>query len=129
MQFVSACNIFVRKSWTKLKDYKLNNKVLWSYHTTSHFTIKKTTFKMVYNANVLLLVEIYTFAWHRKYFAKEENETRPKCVVDLLDEVGESVNIHEFVVKQRAVRRYDSKVDPTNMNECDLMLKHVMTPT
>jgi hypothetical protein len=40
--------------------------------------------------------------------------------LDMLDEVREAAHIWEFAAKQRATRRYNSKVKPREMKEGDL---------
>jgi hypothetical protein len=49
--------------------------------------------------------------------------------MDVIDEVREQAHIREFAAKQRAARRYNSKVAPREMKEGDLVLKQVVAPT
>jgi hypothetical protein len=49
--------------------------------------------------------------------------------MDIIDEVREQAHIREFAAKQRAARRYNSKVAPREMKEGDLVLKQVVAPT
>jgi hypothetical protein len=49
--------------------------------------------------------------------------------MDVIDEVREQAHIREFVAKQRAARRYNSRVTPREMKEGDLVLKQVVAPT
>jgi len=47
----------------------------------------------------------------------------------MIDEIRKNAHIREFAVKQRAARRYNSKVISKEMKEGDLVLKQVVTPT
>jgi len=49
--------------------------------------------------------------------------------MDMIDEIREEVHIREFAAKQRATRRYNSRVIPRSMKEGDLVLKQVVAPT
>jgi len=49
--------------------------------------------------------------------------------MDMIDEIREQACIREFATKQRAARRYNSKVIPREMKEGDLVLKQVVAAT
>jgi len=49
--------------------------------------------------------------------------------MDMIDEIRENAHIREFVAKQRAARRYNSKVINGEMKEGNLVLKQVFAPT
>jgi len=57
------------------------------------------------------------------------NEIGVKCTMDIIDEIKEEAHIREFAAKQRAARRYNSRLIPISMKEGDLVLKQVITPT
>lgn len=84
---------------------------------------------MVYGADAMLPVEIDTPTWRREHFSEESNEVGIRCTMDMIDEVREAAHIREFAAKQRAARRYNSKVIPRSMKEGDLVLKQVVAPT
>lgn len=44
-------------------------------------------------------------------------------MTDLVDELREDAHVREFVAKNRASKRYNSKVKPREMQEVDLVLK------
>lgn len=48
---------------------------LWSYRTTPYSTIKEMPLTMVYDVDVMLIVEIDTPTWRSANFIEEENET------------------------------------------------------
>jgi len=49
--------------------------------------------------------------------------------MEMIDEVREEAHIKKFAAKQRAARRYNSRVIPRDMKEGDLILKQVVAPT
>jgi len=57
------------------------------------------------------------------------NEIGVKCTMDMIDEIREEAHIREFAAKQRAGRRYNSRVIPRSMKEGNLVLKQVVAPT
>jgi hypothetical protein len=63
------------------------------------------------------------------YFSTKENKVGLAVIMDVIDEAREQAHIREFAAKQRASRRYNSKVTPREMKEGDLVLKHVVAPT
>jgi DNA-directed RNA polymerase subunit E'/Rpb7 len=73
----------------------------------------------------------YSFNKHEihKSFLSKANEVGLAVSMDVIDEVREQAHIREFAAKQRAARRYNSKVTPREMKEGDLVLKQVVTPT
>jgi len=49
--------------------------------------------------------------------------------MDMIDEIRGNAHIREFAAKQRAARRYNSKVINKEMKEGDLVMKQVVAPT
>ena len=84
---------------------------------------------MVYGTDVMLPVKIDTPTWRRDNFMEEANEIGVKCTMDMIDEIREVAHIREFAAKQRAARRYNSRVIPRSMKAGDLVLKQVVAPT
>jgi hypothetical protein len=63
------------------------------------------------------------------FFFIKANKVGLAVSMDVIDEVREQAHIREFAAKQRAARRYNSKVVPREMKEGDLVLKQVVAPT
>jgi hypothetical protein len=63
------------------------------------------------------------------HFFPKANEVGLTVSMDVINEVREQAHIREFAAKQRAARRYNSKVTPREMKEGDLVLKQVVAPT
>lgn len=49
----------------------ISKKVVWLYHATPYFITKETPFKMVYDIDIMLQVEIETPTWRCEHFAEE----------------------------------------------------------
>jgi primase-polymerase (primpol)-like protein len=62
-------------------------------------------------------------------FLYKANKVGLAVSMDVIDEVREQAHIKEFAAKQRAARRYNSKVAPRDMKGGDLVLKQVVVPT
>jgi len=84
---------------------------------------------MVYGADAMLPVDIDIPTWRRDNFMEEANEIGVKCTMDMIDEIRVEAHIRESAAKQRAARRYNSRVIPRSMKEGDLALKQVVAPT
>lgn len=65
---------------------------------------------MVHGADVMLLVDIDTPSKWSSQFNHHVNNVGIKCITDLVDEVRDITHVQEFAAKQRAARRYSSKV-------------------
>ncbi|GAU31520.1 hypothetical protein TSUD_332960 [Trifolium subterraneum] len=100
--------------------------ILWSYHTTVHTSTGETPFKMVYGADAMIPVEINPPSWRRETLNAPDNETALKENLDLLEELREMAHFKEFAAKQRATRKYNTRVIPRSFKEGDLVLKRPM---
>lgn len=63
------------------------HEIIWSYDTTRHSTTKETQFSMVYEAYIILPIDIDTPSWWLSQFYQEVNKAGLECVVDLVDEL------------------------------------------
>lgn len=77
----------------------------------------------------MMHVDINTPSWRYYQFNHEVNDVELKCVANLIDKVRDVTHIREFSTKQRATRRYNSKVMPREMQEGDLVLRKIVLPT
>ncbi|GAU44606.1 hypothetical protein TSUD_240980 [Trifolium subterraneum] len=99
---------------------------LWSYHTTVHSSIGETPFRMVYGTDAMIPVEINPPSWRRATLTAEENNEALKENLDTLDQVRSATHFKEFAAKQRATRKYNTRVIPREFKEGDLVLKRPM---
>ncbi|GAU24562.1 hypothetical protein TSUD_149030 [Trifolium subterraneum] len=100
--------------------------ILWSYHTTTHTSTGETPFKMVYGTDAMIPAEVNPPSWRRETLTAPNNDAALQENLDLLEEVREAAHLREFTAKQRARRKYDTKVIPRKFEAGDLVLKRPM---
>ncbi|GAU44771.1 hypothetical protein TSUD_138830 [Trifolium subterraneum] len=100
--------------------------ILWSYHTTPQSSTEEPPFTMVYGADAMIPVEIQPSTWRRDTLTLQENNAALEESLDLLPELREKAHFREFYTKQRAARKYNTRVIPRKFKEGDLVLKRPM---
>lgn len=60
------------------------HEILWSYHSTPHSTTKETLFRMVYEADAIMLVEVNFITWRRVNLDNSFNEEGLNNSADLI---------------------------------------------
>ncbi|WJX34365.1 hypothetical protein P8452_22487 [Trifolium repens] len=100
--------------------------ILWSYHTTPQSSTGEAPFTMVYGTDAMIPAEISPPSWRRDTLTLEENSEALEENLDLIQELRDKAHFREFVSKQRAARRYNTKVIPRRFREGDLVLKRPM---
>ncbi|GAU30847.1 hypothetical protein TSUD_365550 [Trifolium subterraneum] len=93
---------------------------------TVHSSTGETPFKMVYGADAMIPAEVDPPCWRRATLTAEVNSKALKENLDLLEEVRETAHFREFTVKQRASRKYNTRVMARGFREGDLVLKRPM---
>lgn len=83
---------------------------------------------MVYSANNMFPVEIDTSSCRCSRINHEVNDVGINCDVELIDEVRDVAHIREFTIKQKAGRRYNSKLMMREMQKKDLVVRQVVLP-
>ncbi|MCI41813.1 hypothetical protein A2U01_0063047, partial [Trifolium medium] len=81
---------------------------------------------MVYGMDAMIPAEINPPSWRRATLTITENSEALQENLDLLEEVREAAHFREFAVKQRATRKYNTKVIAREFREGDLVLKRPM---
>ncbi|GAU46524.1 hypothetical protein TSUD_402540 [Trifolium subterraneum] len=79
-----------------------------------------------YGADVVIPAEVDQPSWRRATLTAEVNSEALKENLDLLEEVREVVHFRELMVKQRASRKYNTRVMAREFREGDLVLKRLM---
>ncbi|RDY00528.1 hypothetical protein CR513_16283, partial [Mucuna pruriens] len=99
--------------------------VLWSYHTTPHSTTNETPFRLTFDTEAMISVEIGEPSPRTALFEPSRNEEELRTNIDLLQEAREIAYVKEYAIKTRAARRYNRKVVPRNFKTRDLVLKKI----
>ncbi|RDX82777.1 Gypsy retrotransposon integrase-like protein 1, partial [Mucuna pruriens] len=97
--------------------------VLWSYHTTPHSTTKETPFRLTFDIEAMIPVEIREPSPQTTMFELSENEEELRANLDMLQEIREIAHVREYAIKERVARKYDKKVAPCNFKPQDLVLR------
>ncbi|CAJ2652019.1 unnamed protein product [Trifolium pratense] len=100
--------------------------ILWSYHTTPQSSTGEAPFTMVYGSDAMIPVEINPPSWRRETITQEENNRALEENLDMIEERRERAHFREFAIKQRAARRYNTRVRQRSFQEGDLVLKRPM---
>ncbi|CAJ2643996.1 unnamed protein product [Trifolium pratense] len=100
--------------------------ILWSYHTTPQSSTGEAPFTMVYGSDAMIPVEINPPSWRRETTTQEENDRALEENLDMIEERRERAHFREFAIKQRAARRYNTRVKQRSFQEGDLVLKRPM---
>ena len=93
---------------------------LWSYRTTPHSTTGETPFRMVYETDPVISVEIGQPSW-RVMYPTEDNEQLLREDPNLIDEVREIARIKVLSRNQQIAQRYNLKVVKRNFQTGDLV--------
>jgi hypothetical protein len=78
---------------------------------------------MVYGTDAMIPAEINPPSWRRDTHTLEENSEALEENLDLVQELRDKAQFREFVSKQRAARRYNTRVIARRFREGDLVLK------
>jgi hypothetical protein len=81
---------------------------------------------MVYGTDAMIPAEINPPSWRRDTLTLEENSEALEENLDLVQELRDKAHFREFVSKQRAARRYNTRVIARRFKEGDLVLKRPM---
>ncbi|RDX77401.1 Retrovirus-related Pol polyprotein from transposon 17.6, partial [Mucuna pruriens] len=99
--------------------------VLWSYHTTPHFTTNETPFRLTFGIEAMIPVEIGVPSPRTALHRPAENKEELRANLDMLQEVREIAQIREYAAKTRVASRYDRRVIPRKYHPQDLVLRKV----
>ncbi|WJX63867.1 hypothetical protein P8452_48702 [Trifolium repens] len=83
-------------------------------------------FTIVYGTDAMIPAEINPPSWRRDTLTLEENSGALEENLDLIQELRDKAHFREFVSKQRAARRYNTRVIARRFKEGDLVLKRPM---
>ncbi|MCI18563.1 gypsy retrotransposon integrase-like protein, partial [Trifolium medium] len=100
--------------------------ILWAYHTTPQSSTWEAPFTMVYGTDAMIPVEINPPSWRRETTTLKENTEALQENLDMIEELREKAHFREFATKQRAARRYNTRVIQRKFKEGDLVLKRPM---
>ena len=95
--------------------------VLWTYRCTSESATNESPFSLVYGTKVMILVEIEEPSLRRQLYDDKANQQSLRTGLDLLTKLREKAHIKNMAAKQRATRKYNSKLQPRVFVKGDLV--------
>ena len=119
---------------TKLDDAKgawpkeLPN-VLWAYKTTTRTPTGETPFRLTYETEAVILVEVGLTSTRRAAFSEEGNEDELQINLDYLDEVREKASSRMEKYRQKMAEYYNRRVKLKQLEIGDLVLRKVSIAT
>lgn len=85
------------------------HEIIWSYHITPHSTTKKTLFRMVYDDDAMIHIEVNSPTYYRVNFDNRFNKEGLNKLTDLIEEMRRMPHIMEYAVKQRMDMRFNTR--------------------
>ena len=95
--------------------------ILWAYHCSPQTTTNETPFQLTYGTDAMIPIEVGEPSTRRMMFQQQQNEENMMAELETKDESQEMAKIKEEVVKHRALRRYNTKVQPPTFQPISLV--------
>jgi len=95
--------------------------VLWAYKCTSQSVTNESSFSLLYDANIVILVEIGEPSLRRELYDPFQNNKNMSTHLDLLPELREKAQIRNLAAKQRATRKYNANLCLRSFAKGDLV--------
>ena len=103
--------------------------VLWAYRTTARTPTGETSFRLTYETEAVIPVEVGVTSTRRAAFSEEGNEDELRINLDCLDEVREKASSRMKKYRQKMAEYYNKKVRLRRLEVGDLVLRKVSTAT
>jgi len=95
--------------------------VLWAYRCTPQSATNESPFSLIYDADVMIPVEIGEHSLRRELYDPTHNHQNMATHLDLLPELREKAQIRNLAAKQRAARKYNANLCPRSFAIGDLV--------
>ena len=102
---------------------------LWAYRTIVRTPTRETPFKLTYENEAVIPVEVHMANHRVMKYQDEDNEEQLCLSLDLIDEVRMDVEQRTARYKNLMARQYDTMVKPRCFNIEGLVLKRVSLAT
>ena len=95
--------------------------VLWAYRWTPQSTTNESPFSLIYGAEAMIPVEIEEPSLRRQIYDHDKNQQNLCASLKLLTKLQEKAHIRNMAAKQRAARKYNSKLYSQTFVKGDLV--------
>ena len=102
---------------------------LWLYRTTCRTSTGESPFKLAFESEAVIPVEVRVTNLRTKCFHNEKNNEGLRLSLDLLDEFREEAALHNAVYQQRMARYYNATVKTRRFQPDNLVLRKVSLAT
>ena len=99
--------------------------ILWAYRTTVRIPTGKTPFRLTYDTEAIIPVEVGITSIRREMFHKETNDDQLRINLDCLDEVRDGAFHKMMKYQQKMVEYYNRRVKLRQLDIGDLVLRKV----
>ena len=99
--------------------------VLWAYRTTVRTPTGETPFKLAYESEAVIPVEVHMANHRVTMYQDKDNKEQLRLNLDLIDKVRTNAEERTARYKNLMARQYDAMVKPRRFNIGDLVLKKV----
>ena len=102
---------------------------LWAYRTTARTPTGETPFKLTYETEAVIPVEVGVTSTRRAAFSEEKNDDKLRLNLDCLDEVRDEASSRMTKYQRKMAEYYNKRVKLRQLNIRDLILRKVTTAT
>ena len=102
---------------------------LWAYRTTARTPTGETPFKLTYETEAVIPVEVGVTSTRRAAFSEKKNDDKLRLNLDCLDEVRDEASSRMTNYQRKMAEYYNKRVKLRQLNIRDLILRKVTTAT
>ena len=103
--------------------------VLWAYRTTARTPTGETPFRLTYDIEAVIPVEVGVTSIRREVLRKENNDDQLRINLDCLGEVRDKASSKMTIYQQKMAEYYNKRVKLRQLDISDLVLHKVTTVT
>ena len=103
--------------------------ILWAYRTTARTPTGETPFRLAYDTEAVIPVEIGFTTWRTMNYDESNNDSQLHANLDLLGEICDQAEAKNKVYQQRMARYYNRRVKHREFRVGDLVLRKVTLVT
>ena len=84
--------------------------VLWAYRTTARTLTRETPFRLTYDTEAVIPVEVGVASIRREVLHEEDNDDQLRINLDCMDEVSDKASSRMTKYQQKMVEYYNKRV-------------------